>query len=196
MFTISNLVTQIGDLAVLLPLAIATAILLYISKNRQAAMYFAVIFTSCLATMGLLKFFFLSCGGRFRIGIESPSGHAAASTMVLGSICLIACFQVSGFVRMLIAAVTVSLIAAIAVSRVVLGAHSVNEVIAGTVTGMFFLALFAAAYARVPQKPLRLTLLAGGIPLMLVALYGSHLPIEVWLRRSVALISNNNHTCF
>lgn len=191
-----NTVTQFGDLAVLLPLVVTLAAALLLSDGHRASAYLLVALAGCLALMGLLKLFFLSCGGALGLAIASPSGHAAASTFVLGSVCVVVTLQLRGLQRIIIFAATVAAIIAIDVSRVVLGAHSIIEVLIGTAVGALCLALFALPYAGLPRQSLKLGWLGCGALLAALVLHGCHLPIEELLRQSATTISKGKSGCF
>lgn len=68
-------------------------------------------------------------------GFSFPSGHSATSAALFGVLALVAARHLEGGARVAAAALGVALIAAIGVSRVLLGAHYPTDVLAGWLTG-------------------------------------------------------------
>lgn len=68
-------------------------------------------------------------------GFSFPSGHSATSAALFGVLALVAARHLEGGARRAAAALGVALIAAVGVSRVLLGAHYPTDVLAGWLTG-------------------------------------------------------------
>jgi len=87
-------------------------------------------------------------------GESFPSGHMAQAVAVWGIIAIIVAMDRPRRTGQILAAGGVLMIAAAAVSRLVLGAHWLTDVIAGTALGVFWLALAAAlAFWIRPGEP-------------------------------------------
>ena len=90
-------------------------------------------------------------------GESFPSGHMAQAVAVWGIIAIIVAMDRPRRTGRILAAAGVLMIAAAAVSRLVLGAHWLTDVIAGTALGVFWLALAAAlAFWIRPGEPAEL----------------------------------------
>lgn len=170
-------ITQFGDSGLLLPLDIILIIALWAQESAEAAWQFARALLACMLALLLLKMLFLSYGYRWYGRLESPSGHAGLSVLVYGSMCAVLArhFSLRGWhLRLALAgALASSLIMGIAISRKLLGAHSVAEVLLGGVTGAACLALFVRGYARTPLRPMRLAATFGSFALAILLLLGS-----------------------
>jgi undecaprenyl-diphosphatase len=68
-------------------------------------------------------------------GFSFPSGHSATSAALFGVLALVAARHLEGGARRAAAALGVALIAAVGVSRILLGAHYPTDVLAGWLTG-------------------------------------------------------------
>jgi membrane-associated phospholipid phosphatase len=109
--------------------------------------------------------------------LASPSGHTAAAAYVYGGMAALVLR-----VRALTAAALAGAVAClIGLSRVVLHAHSLAEVIAGGMVGVIVLCAFAWSTGRAPEnlRPARLLFVV--VPLMVV-LHGVRLNMEPRVR--------------
>jgi membrane-associated phospholipid phosphatase len=181
MFTaLLTAVTDFGDLAVLLP--IAAIILLWLAAMRQfgAALRWSVAAVFCAGGIAILKIFFYACPPLAEL--RSPSGHAGFSTLVYGAVTLIMATEVKGWRRMLIYAAGAAFVSAIALSRVLLRAHSPLEAVFGLGIGFMALAIFAQAYLTRRPAEISLRPFAVSLALLLVLLHGQQLHAEELLQ--------------
>lgn len=136
-------VSNFGDALVLLPASLGLVVLLVgFGARRDAAAYLAAL-AICLLGALITKFAFAACD-QVVFGIESPSGHAAFAVTFYG--CLAALFGAgrSRGRRVALYGGAGALILLIGVSRVVLDAHTVADVIVGFAIGAVSVALFVA----------------------------------------------------
>lgn len=152
-----SLVTDFGDLAVVVPLTLAILVwLLWLGKRREALWWcLAVIF--CAGGTAVLKISFFACPPVE--DLHSPSGHTALSLLVYGGIAAIVAVEREGWRRRLVVALAASFIGAIAISRVLIDAHTILEVVTGLFVGLAPLACFVAVYhkrhaGRVEVRPI------------------------------------------
>src|ERR1700757_4436589 len=118
-------VTDFGDSAVTLPLAVVSFAFLAVSGWRRGALAFALAVLGCGAVIGLAKLLLESCGERIVDGgAINPSGHVAMSTAVYGALAVLLGSSAAPRWRWSLLALAGLLAAAIAASRVVLGAHT------------------------------------------------------------------------
>lgn len=135
----------------------------------------AVIF--CAGAIGLLKIYSSACS----IGVvNSPSGHVAMSTLIYGGLALTIAARWRRM-AVLAAIAGIGVIGAIAVSRVVIGAHDITEVLIGAAIGAAALAIFAKSVIRdlpaVPAKPI-----LASVVLAVVLLHGQQVQAEQLIR--------------
>src|SRR4051812_42258297 len=124
--------TDFADQAVILPLVLAIGIaLLTQGWRRGAAAWWLAVFATFAVTLAL-KLVFLACSANLGTPrIHTPSGHVAAATVVGGGLAALL-LRHRGF------AMPLALFAAlvIGVSRLVLGVHSLPEVMLGAAAGL------------------------------------------------------------
>jgi membrane-associated phospholipid phosphatase len=170
--------TDFGDLAVLMPLAAAVLIWLLRYLPRAASRWvFALGF--CIGLTALLKIVFYGCPPAG--DVHSPSGHTSLSILVYGAIMLLTATDRPGLRRLLVIGAGAGFILAIAVSRLLLDAHSLPEVGLGLVIGIVALALFSREDLEVPNRKLWPLLVTAG--LLMSILHGRELHAEQYLHR-------------
>jgi membrane-associated phospholipid phosphatase len=170
--------TDFGDLAVLIPVAAAILIWLLLYFSHAAPRWvFAISFCVCLTV--LLKIVFYGCPPAGNM--HSPSGHTSLSTLVYGALTLVTASDRPGPRRLLAIGAGAGLILAIAVSRLLLDAHSVPEVSLGLVIGTVSLALFSRQYLERPNAKVWPLLVAAGV--LVAILHGRELHAEQYLHR-------------
>jgi membrane-associated phospholipid phosphatase len=172
-----------GDSAVLLPLALLLIAALWRYQSRAAATTLIVAMAACGAVIIVLKITLIACGQVWNAGVVSPSGHASMSTTVYGALGIIAARQAPRWQQPAIVLGSWLFVGAIAISRVVLGAHSYAEVGLGLLIGAAALCLFAVPYFRLRKAPLNLALLVALSVAIVLVLHGAHLPVEGLLHR-------------
>jgi hydrogenase/urease accessory protein HupE len=121
---------------------------------------------------------FLSCSPVFGpMDIHSPSGHVAAATVVTGGLAAMLSRRQHSIIP---AAILAALV--IGTSRLVLGMHSLPEVIFGALIGL----AGAAALLRYAGRPPRLKLvpLIGVIVVIAGLFHGLHFPAEAAIRHT------------
>jgi len=142
-------ITNLGDAVVVLP--VAALILLWLLD--LAGQRIAVLWCCALLVAGggtaFLKIYIDACTVPIA-GLDSPSGHTGMSTLVYGGLALMIGAETASWRRLAVSAAGVAMIAVIALSRVLLGAHDVIEVVVGLLIGGTALALFARGYAGMP----------------------------------------------
>ena len=170
--------TDFADQAVILPLVLAVAIALTVQGWRRGALtWLIVVAATFLATLAF-KLMFLACSPLFGpMDVHSPSGHVAAATVVAGGLAaMLTRRRTSILPAALVAAVVIG------ISRLVLGAHSLPEVVVGAMIGL----AGAAALLRFAGTPPRLKLapLIAVILVVATVFHGLHLPAEAAIRHT------------
>jgi membrane-associated phospholipid phosphatase len=168
--------TDFGDQAVILPLVVAVGAALLLQGWRRGAIAWAVAVAATFFIMLVLKLVFLACSISIGTDIRTPSGHVAATTLVTGGLAAL-------LIRRHAIVLTLAAIAAfiIAITRLALGLHSLEEVVIGACVGLAgALALIKLAGPTPPE------LEAPRIGLMALAVaavfHGVHLPAESHIR--------------
>jgi membrane-associated phospholipid phosphatase len=173
------LLTDFGDLAVLLPLAAVMLVWLLAQRQRRGLLGWTLAVGLCTGVTAVLKIYFSVCA--LSPELQSPSGHTSFSMLVYGGIALVIAAESSGWQRLVALTGGTGLIGGIAISRIVLGAHSPMEVALGMVIGAIAVAIFAWGYlshkpAKRSLRPLIVTLV-----LLAVLLHGQELHAEEML---------------
>jgi membrane-associated phospholipid phosphatase len=165
-------ITDIGDGAVMAPLGlILTATLARI--DRGAAGLWLVSAGSCVAIILTLKILYYL--GMFTWG--NPSGHVAMTVLVLGSAARIVPLFARGAGVPATRAGLALVVVGVAVSRVLLGAHSWREVAAGMALGAVAAGVqWFRPSAPAPARSVRLAPLVALVAVL--ATYGHVLPAE------------------
>ena len=174
-----NLITNFGDGAVGLPLALLVLIVLLASGwSRGAAGWIASV-GACLLVVATLKFAFDGCGSILPAAHHfSPSGHAALSAVTYGGLALLGSRHLPELARPFIAVAASAWVCAIAASRIELHVHSPVEVVVGLAIGGASVALLAAVIGRSAGPRWLAPALAGTTVAVLVVMHGARWPLE------------------
>lgn len=191
-----NFVTDFGDTAVTLPLAALAIAFLVASGSRRAAVLFALTLAGCGAGIAIAKLLLQSCGRPLlHVAAANPSGHAAISTAVYGSLAILFTARESPERRWLPLLGAGLLLAAIALSRIMLDTHSPVEVLLGLGIGLLGLALFQRALSTTPAVEIRGYWFAVAAAVLIAAMHGARWPIEDIVRAIVHLIRQSVPSC-
>jgi len=145
-------VTWLGSGGVLWTLTGAAAVVLAIRRRWRLAIYLLVAGAGALTLDPVLK----ALVGRLRPvvahpvahgnGNSFPSGHSLGSFVCYGALFLVFLPVVGGTWRRVFTAAIVMLIAAIGISRLLLGVHYISDVLGGWTLGLTWLGLTAFAF--------------------------------------------------
>jgi membrane-associated phospholipid phosphatase len=188
-------ISAFGDTALLLPLSVGLIVLIWKAQSRSAALALIVALGFCVMLTTLLKVGFIACSPVWHTDVVSPSGHASFSTTLYGALALIAARHAPRWQQPPIVLLASILIAAIAVSRVTVGAHSPKEVVVGALIGLMALGLFAFQYLRQRPGSIKLALLFALAVCVLLVFHGAQLPIEQWIRQLAYLARGVSGGC-
>jgi membrane-associated phospholipid phosphatase len=189
-----HFITDLGDAARLLPAsALLAGYLLYLRSTRAAVILVSTL-ALCAGITVLLKFAFHACGVETHaFALRSPSGHASLSTAFYASAALMFSVERGAYTRAILMIGSAGLIVAIAVSRVLVDAHSASEVAVGLLIGLGSAGWFGFRYLKddptwLPWPPVLLAAAA-----LLAVTQGWHLSLEQaigeladWVRHGVA----------
>ncbi len=174
-------ISNFADQAVLLPLAVVTALGLALVRWWRGLAAWSVCVGATFAAMLVLKVVGLKLALQSgSLEPISPSGHVAAGCMVYGGLAvLLLRGRVPG---LLIAAVPALLVAVIGISRLRLGAHTPFEVAVGAVVGLLGVAALARWAGARPRR--QVWPLLAALACLVMALHGAHLPAEQVIRQT------------
>ena len=169
----------------------AVAVVLLAQRRWHVAFTWLLAISGVLGTVLLLKTAGYACGwllpalGPGQLDLHSPSGHVASGAVVCSGIVMLQARRPGSDAALAALAVALAAAVIIGATRVLLGAHSLAEVIIGAGIG----GIGAAAFGWLGGRRL-----AGksGLPaaaaaaVVLVALHGHHLPAESVIQSAAA----------
>ncbi len=147
-----KVVTWLGSDGVLWTVLLTAAVILALRRRWRLALYLVVTGAGALALDPILK----SLVGRLRpvvahpvahgTGDSFPSGHALGAIVCYGAVFLVFLPAARSRWRPILTTVTVTLIALIGVSRLLLGVHFVSDVLGAWAVGITWLGITAFAF--------------------------------------------------
>jgi membrane-associated phospholipid phosphatase len=170
--------TDFADQAVIMPLVLAIAVTLAVQGWRRGALVWLVVVACTFVATIAFKLAFLACSPLFGpMDIHSPSGHVAAATVVSGGLAAMLLRQQASILPVALLAAVV-----IGMSRLVLGMHSLSEVVVGALIGL----TGAVALLRFSGPPPRLKVapLLAVVAVVAGVFHGLHLPAEAAIRHT------------
>lgn len=166
-------ITDFADQAVILPLALAVAIGLLAQGWWRGAGAWTLAVCATFGLMLVFKIAFLACTHVFGpVDVRTPSGHVAAATVVAGGLATLLLRR-----RMMVLPLAGLAAIVIGVSRLVLGVHSLPEVVIGALVGLVGAVGLLWLAGPVPPRlnARRIGLIA---VVMMLVFHGLHLPAE------------------
>jgi len=203
-FSLAMAITDLGESTVLLSTAIAASCWFWLSRQRQLALIWLFAVGGCAVTMLVFKLAFLSCGHLVLGGtVHTPSGHSAMSALFYGCAALTAQRLSPQAARHPVLLQTIAIVMAmmIGASRVVVHAHTPQEVVIGLAIGFAWQGIFAWLLRRagpsVAMPPaavlIALALLYGG--LLTLTMIGQHMTVEGILFHLARLLNLRYGVC-
>ncbi len=170
--------TDFANQAVIIPLVLAVAVALAVQGWKRGALAWLLVVSATFMATLVSKLVFLTCSPVFGPpDLLSPSGHVAAATVVSGGLAAILTGR-----RISIIPVAVLAACVIGFSRLVLGLHSLPEVVLGALIGL----VGAVALMRLAGRPPELH--PGPLIVVVIVVaalfHGLHLPAEAAIRHT------------
>ncbi|SAL39284.1 phosphatase PAP2 family protein [Caballeronia humi] len=185
-------ITALGSVGVMIPLALAVALWLALGYSRRYALGWLGLLAGAVGLVFLSKIAFIGWGMGVRgWDFTGISGHAMVATAVLPAAFFVAFLPARGAWRA--AGVSVGLVAGVVVgvSRIVVGAHSASEVIAGCALG----ALVAVGFARIAWRAeagrLSPAPVAASLAAVAITLHGVPVPSHQWITQIALELSGH-----
>ena len=185
--------TNCGDLAVLLPLAGVMTLWVLLIRQPRMMLWWLVSLAICIGATGILKIYFFACPPL--PDLHSPSGHTGFSILIYGGLTVAVASAAIGWRRIVTIGIGAAFVIGIAVSRVVVEAHSIPEVLLGSVIGAIALYVFARDYRREPPATILLPPLIVVCAMLIVLLNGHQLRAEDFLHRIAVYFNVNDWGC-
>lgn len=174
--------TDFADGAVMFPLGIAIGLTLYVTRQHRAATAWTVAIGCVWATMLVLKLVGYVIDGVLPVSplnlvdLVTPSGHVASASAIYGGLIGLVLWRPGTLmVRTLLAAAAVAL--GIGLTRIMLGDHSLSEVLIGAAVGLAGVIWLASSAEVSVDRRARLPLIAVAV-LVLIVRHGDHLSWE------------------
>lgn len=184
MHPVWSFVSDFGDTAVTVPLAVLLACALAAARHFRLALGWCLAVVACAGLIAALKLLLAVCGHPLAgTGLASPSGHTAMSTVVYGGFAAVLGGGLPRPARAPVVAAAAALIVGIAASRAILEYHSAIEVAVGLTVGGLALAGILLLVRR--DRPARVPILPVAAAALAVALFfhGERWPAEHAIRR-------------
>lgn len=184
MHSIWGVVSDFGDTAVTVPLALLMGLALVVARHFRMALGWCLAIVACAGLIGALKLALSVCGYQPGAAVlASPSGHTAMSTAVYGGFAAVLGASLERPARDAVIATAAVLMLAIAASRALLHYHSATEVAVGLAVGGLALSGIVVLAGR--YRPVRLPVLPITAAALAVALlfHGVRWPAEQAIRR-------------
>jgi membrane-associated phospholipid phosphatase len=174
-----HFITDLGDQAVILPLTVATGLVLLLAGWWRGAVAWFIAVPGTLAAVLVAKMSTMACQDLLPpIGLLSPSGHAASAAVVYGGV---RALVLGGPVAAALAAAAAG--ALVGFTRLALDVHTQADVIAGVLLGMA--GAVALSLLAGPRPGLRRGWIgvAAAMVAVLVLFHGRHVYAEMHINR-------------
>jgi membrane-associated phospholipid phosphatase len=170
--------TDFADQAVIIPIVLAVAIALAAQGWRRGALVWLLVVAGTFFATLTFKLMFLACSPLFGpIDVHSPSGHVAAATVVSGGLAAMLTRRRASILPVAVFAAIV-----IGLSRLVLGMHSLPEVVVGALIGLA--GAVALLHLAGPPPRLQIAPLFAVVVVVAALFHGMHLPAEAAIRHT------------
>jgi membrane-associated phospholipid phosphatase len=185
-------ITKLADTIVMLPAAALCIGGLALRRAWRLALSWCLLLTAGLAIVAATKIAFIGWG----IGIPSLdftgfSGHAMRATAIAPVLFYLICQKAPPPARLAAVLAGIGFGLLIGVSRIMVHAHSVSEVVGGclvgAVIGLVFISMLAGMHNPVPASPV----FALGLLVLVLAPMSEPAPTERWLQHLALSLSGN-----
>lgn len=187
-----DLVTDLGDATLLAPASALLLIYLLCLKATRTATIWLTTVALCAALTIALKLVFLACAPYVPLlAIRSPSGHTSMSMTFYGCWALMVAGNKDQLTRIALLSVGLTLVICVAVTRVIIHAHTPSEVLAGFFIGAICVAWFRGRYfderpLSVPWHPFFIAIVA-----LALAMHGLHWDVEGIIKHFAHLLQTH-----
>ncbi|WP_028202955.1 phosphatase PAP2 family protein [Paraburkholderia nodosa] len=186
-------ITNLGGAGLTLPLALAIALWLMVGYSWRMTASWVLVLGLAIGLVTLTKIAFLGWGvGVRELDFTGISGHAMLSTAVYPVAFFLMLQGAPSFVRA--AGVTIGLAVglAVALSRVVLDAHSPSEAVTGCVVGALTALVFARYWWQAQAQRISAAVVALSLAALTIALHNVHVPTHRWVTNIALTVSGHD----
>jgi membrane-associated phospholipid phosphatase len=175
-------ITSLGSVGVMIPLALAAAAWLAFGYPRRFALCWLAVLGGASGLVFVTKIAFLGWGVGFREwDFTGISGHAMVASAVIPVAMFVALLPANRWIRGIGVLIGVLAGIVVGVSRILLNAHSVSEVVAGCALGGGTALLFVVYAWRAEAGRLAPAPVAASLALVAIVLYGMPVPTQRWI---------------
>jgi hypothetical protein len=184
-------ITRLGDVSVTAPAALAIGILLLHNGERRSAIRWVALFTGGTALVAATKIAFIGWGiGISPLDFTGASGHAMRAAAIAPVIPYLFCRQAPRLSRLAWMVLACMSVASVGISRIMLHAHSVSEVVAGWVIGLIVVSCFIRLSDERREPPWNSMRVAAGMAVLLAAAFlAKPAPTQQWLIQASLYLS-------
>ncbi|HUH86265.1 MAG TPA: phosphatase PAP2 family protein [Stellaceae bacterium] len=189
-------VTDLGDSALLLPAsAFLVAYLLYFSTARVVRIWVSTLALCAFLTL-FLKVAFFTCGSAIPAwDLHSPSGHTSLSMTFYGCGALMVSGDKGRATQIGMLAAGTLLVIAVAISRVLLHAHTPTEAMLGLCVGVLCVSWFGRRFLALPPLSLPWRWALAVVALLALVTHGAHWDFEWAVARIAAFLHSAAPIC-
>ena len=190
-------ITNLGDVAVMTPVAALITAWLVISHSFKNAVLWCLLIAAGMGLVIASKMAFVGWGiGIASLDFTGFSGHSMLATAIIPVLFYLILQKASPAVRLSGIVVGILCGIMIGISRLVLEAHSVSEAVSGCALGaavsLSFIWLLEPSEKPVPNRPL----IALSLMVLLAAPYIKPTPTQDWISNFVIYLSGNKKSLF
>lgn len=151
LWKLNDALTNLGDSAILIPLAGGMTLWLLVFHSRQASLAWVLAILVAAVPIAALKFGLQACDhGLVPLRVVTPSGHAALGTAVYGGLAILTAREYPPAVGRAAIVGAAAIIAGICVTRLIMNVHSPWEVLIGLAVGTLSLLVLRRGLAQAP----------------------------------------------
>jgi len=188
-----TLITSFGDAGLMVPTAVIIAVWLYAAQGRVAALLWCALFVSAGLLVTATKIAFLGFGlGIHRFNFTGISGHSMMS-MAVFPVALVLLGGASPRSRWILVPLGAGIAAMVALSRLVIHAHSLSEVLSGMAVGASVAGLFFLLAKLPPARARNLPFVSFCLAMIFLAGYGRPAPSQDLVTRAALVLSGRDH---
>jgi membrane-associated phospholipid phosphatase len=188
-------ITRLGSASLLIPIIAVTAIAFWRSNQKSAVRIFLIILISAICITLVSKIIYLGWGlGIASLDFTGISGHTLLATAVLPIMFGWILSPYNWKYRYTGELVGLLLAIVVGVSRIVLGAHSLSEVVAGWIFGLIVCGATLKAIKYPIQIPYFFRYIAIGLLLIINLTTTNYLPTHDWELKLALLLSGHEVT--
>jgi membrane-associated phospholipid phosphatase len=186
-------ITNLGGAGLTVPLALAIALWLLVGYSWRMAASWVLVLGLAIGLVTLTKIAFLGWGvGVHELDFTGISGHAMLSTAVYPVAFFLILQGAPNFLRIggVLAGLAIGL--AVALSRVVLDAHSPSEAVTGCVVGALTALVFARYWWLAQPRRISAAVVALSLAALTIALHNVHVPTYRWIVNIALTVSGHD----